>query len=811
VTAIVEGVRHDGGSGDKAIPLWRLFFIGLIMTTALTSCDRDHAEEGALPVIQPEGFRVSPETGEPRWVVNPERPGPDIPPVGRSLFDYLVTTMQGREKVYDVPFPFTALLERIEQELESADHRSPLKRVLIPLNRSLQRNAAKPEPFKYPRAVVGVDSEPPMRAGLSGMLLKDRLFLGYQEKAAILEVISYNEAAGRFEFQVVRDYGPGKTPKVSYANRALCTTCHQNQAPIFSRPLWEETNANPNIAALLERQRTEFYRFPLRQGVDVPNAIDDATDRANEFAAYQLLWQEGCERTGAPRDSIRCRAELLRLLLQSRLNGSRPPLGPLPPSRRRVIPQFATYWKERWPQGLKIPNPDLPNRNPLDYVRTIPSVSGEPPLPSVGYGNSRERTMIRSIFEPSLAREPSAVWPVFTGDDDHVDRLLRGLSRFLADVDLARLDTHLFRQALRSDAPVRRYPSRCEAEVRNRGGTTDRVTLRCRRPERPNGDDERGFSMEGVLYLKGGTIVSGTIDRLSASHQDELIDLKVIGGTLAPHGRRQRGVIDVRQKGPGLHARLADAQTIKDITFQIGVVGKEPRLPGQAAVLTGTAVLSVLEDFTPVERAIEMMERATLAGESDVFTGKPFRRANTMKVLFRQLTMPPLTWCCEDAHDMPDPVSPLEKALHDRDETIEGEQLPPVFKAFHRYCAQCHHEDLAFPPNFLHGPPRQIHEQVRHCAERILFRLEMWGLPPSARQEAPMPPITALQRLNLTPEQWAGHADLALMKAYSAESLRSQGETPRSEGPAAKGYDDLRECMPPSAPTAAAASAVSRE
>lgn len=789
----------------------RLLFIGLIMAATVASCDRENADQGPLSVTGTDSHPAPLNGEEPMWVVDPALPGPDVPPVGRSLFDYLVTTVHGQEKIYEVPFPFTALLQRIEQQVEPLDHRSPLKRVLIPLNRSLQRNAAKPEPFKYPRAVVGIDSEPPMRPGFSGMLLKDRLFLGYQEKAAILEVISYNEAAGRFEFQVVRNYGPGKTPTVSYANRALCTTCHHNQAPIFSRPLWEETNANPNIAGLLERQQTDFYRFPLRQGVDVPNAIDDATDQANEFSAYQLLWQEGCERAGAPRDSIHCRADVFRFLLQSRLSGSRPTLHPLSPSRHRFIQRFATYWQERWPRGLKIPNPDLPNRNPLDYVRRMSSRDGELPIPSVGYGTSRERTMLRSIFEPSLAREPLAVWSVSHGDYGAVDRFLRGLSRFLADVDVARLDTHLFQQALRSGAPLRRYRSRCEAESRDRSGATDRVTLRCRRPERPTGDEDQGFSMEGVLYLKGRTVVSGTIDRLTTGHQDELVDLKVVGGTFAVNGRRQRGVIDVRQKGTGLHARLADGHAIRDITFQVGVAGKEPRLSGQAAGLAGTAVLTVLDDYTPAERAIEVMEQATLAGESDVFTGKPFRRASTMKALFGQLTMPLLTWCCEDDHNMPDPVSTMEKALHGRDETVDDETLPPVFKAFHRYCAQCHHEDLAFPPNFLHGPPQQIKEQVRHCAERILFRLEMWGLAPSVRQEAPMPPITALQRLNLTPEQWAGHADLALMKSYSAESLQSQGGTPRLEGLATRGYDDLRECLPPSVPAAATDPGVSRE
>ena len=69
---------------------------------------------------------------------------------------------------------------------------------------------------------------------------------------------------------------------------------------------------------------------------------------------------------------------------------------------------------------------------------------------------------------------------------------------------------------------------------------------------------------------------------------------------------------------------------------------------------------------------------------------------------------------------------------------------------------------------------------------------------PSARLEAPMPPVTALQRLHLSPEQWAGHPDLAVLKSYTADLLASQSRKPaRLEDLAAKGYDNLRACSPP--------------
>ena len=118
-----------------------------------------------------------------------------------------------------------------------------------------------------------------------------------QEKSAILEIISYNEDAGRFEFQLVKDYRAGGKPRVIYANRTLCFACHQNGSPIFSRALWDETNANPQVAALLLASGRRFYGIAPERGIDIPYAIDNATERANCFALTQHLGREGCGAT----------------------------------------------------------------------------------------------------------------------------------------------------------------------------------------------------------------------------------------------------------------------------------------------------------------------------------------------------------------------------------------------------------------------------------------------------------------------------------------------------------------------------------
>ena len=249
----------------------------------------------------------------PAWVIDPARPGDSLPPAGGSLFDALFAEPRAGGSGHRLPFPFEALLARVDAQLAGG----PLRRVLIPLGRSLQRTAAGPEAFGFPRYLAAVDAEPAPGA----LLLKDRLYIGYQEKTAVLEVISYNEAAGRFEFQLVKDYRAGGRPQVFYANRHVCFACHQNGAPIFSRALWDETNANPAIAAQLAAEGRGFHGFAVARGVDTPYAIDVGVRRANRFALTQRLWREGC---GGGELGLRCRAGLFAAALRL-ADGHAPP------------------------------------------------------------------------------------------------------------------------------------------------------------------------------------------------------------------------------------------------------------------------------------------------------------------------------------------------------------------------------------------------------------------------------------------------------------------------------------------------------
>ncbi|NOU10208.1 MAG: hypothetical protein HOO98_09355 [Nitrospira sp.] len=424
-----------------------------MMTVLVSGCDqqnRETSDSSTSPPSHTQSSTPAPAASvAPPWVIDPTAPGTNLPPVGRSLFDFLITKEVNGKKAYDIPFPFTALLTHIESHLHPKQTPLALKQLLIPVNRSLQRRASNGEYFTYPRAVLAVDTETDSPLSRSGMHLKDRLFIGYHEKTGVLEVVSYNEAAGRFEFQIVSDYRTGGTPTVRYANRALCMACHQNQSPIFARPMWDETNVNPKIAALLTHQRRQYHGFPIRQGTGTLQAFDEATDRANDMSLAQLLWREGCAQTDHPKQAMTCRAELLTWILHYGLSkGSIPDW----PTTDEKPPSFLTAWRARWPQGLAIPNPDIPNRNPFRYV-AVSEFPGLSEVQATALEGREPRSVFRGPYEPTQPREPLEIWSI-PDTPQTLERVLATFVQFFTKTDLNRLEQLIHRQPNRLQQAV---------------------------------------------------------------------------------------------------------------------------------------------------------------------------------------------------------------------------------------------------------------------------------------------------------------------------------------------------------------------
>jgi len=629
---------------------------------------------------------------------NPVQADDDLPPIGRSRFDFLIGNGP-------VPFPFARLIARIEAQLQpQARGLSPLKITFIPLGRSLQRSAAAPEFFKYPRVVVAVDGA--AKPGVAP--LQDRLFLGYQEKTGILEVISYNEAAGRFEFQVVRDYRAAARPQIHYARRALCLACHQNAAPMFARPLWDETSANPAIADRLRASRRDFYGLKLT-GTDVAYFIAAAAERANLFPVWQRLWRDGC---GTGEGGARCRRDWFDAALRYALSGALPPL-----SQAENFGHLQSRWTLLWPRGLSIPNPDIPNRDPLAPV------VGEMSQPRNDLPAAfTQLAHIPAQFEPLNVRPPLETW---TGVD--LPRLAAGLASLLNAADVRALD----------DALV----------TSSRLARVQQLTLPCSITRKPGArihfacaDAQKSFN--GAWTVQTAGRASGQVHSLQFADASSAPDMALQGRSRFTAGRLKADFTAARA---GLHARLSDGRLLQGIHFS-------------ATGTQGEVTLRVRNDYAMV-RTFLLEQRANdkTIFDSGIWITALMREFKPGASLRPDEQLPPI--------QIEPPV------IH----PSSGSAVQ-----FDRHCGQCHNTGERFPPNFLHGDAAALDGQLNQCAERIYYRLSMWQLPETRRGKTPMPPLAVLSTRGLNADGWAHSAQLAGLVDDMRRRLHAQGEQPES-------------------------------
>lgn len=278
-------------------------------------------------------------------------PQTDLPPPGsRSLFDHLIANHDG------LPYPFTDLLAVIQQQRPGtmAADVAMTEGLLIPDGRSLLKAHAN---FNKPRVIVAAADNAANSTAALGPMLKGRLFLGFVEDANEIEVISYNEVAGRFEYQLVKDYCEGCVPKIVYAKRALCTTCHMNQAAIFSQRPWQETNAQASISAEIMASRgvdEPYQGTALTSSLQIADSIDNLTEISNTIVTTQRLWIDGCG------DNRACRTRLLKLALQFAVEP-----GLFNPNAPEAA-ELKTLQAQQWPaDGIVHASADLVSRDPF--------------------------------------------------------------------------------------------------------------------------------------------------------------------------------------------------------------------------------------------------------------------------------------------------------------------------------------------------------------------------------------------------------------------------------------------------------------
>ncbi|HEX4844054.1 MAG TPA: hypothetical protein VFV57_10305 [Limnobacter sp.] len=363
----------------------------------------------------------------------------DLPPEGtRSLFDHFAAQQGG------VPYPFPKLVEALTKL--NPDGQAPVL-VMLPHGRSLLKGQSD---NTRPRVLLAADFQAPNTPANLGVNMRGQLFLGFVENANEIEVLSYNEAAGRFEFQLVQDYSETGARKLVYARRAICLTCHQGGAPIFSQRPWEETNAATGTVEAMLRDRTaagldphQYLGLGTTAPLAAPERFDELTDVGNFFASTQHLWLDGCGNPAAQGDTARdCRRTMLKLALQYKAKpGEFKEEGPLVEQLRRLQTQSLGA------RTIPVAESDIPNRNPIAEQAGLKGWWRALTTQRVQLGDGAKNNEDLDAFDalPKLPREldpltPRAPKRLLTAQ--HVDGAY-GLASLLTEADIELLlQTH---------------------------------------------------------------------------------------------------------------------------------------------------------------------------------------------------------------------------------------------------------------------------------------------------------------------------------------------------------------------------------
>ena len=536
-----------------------------------------------------------------------------------SLFDQLYFNDTGPKRIHEIPYPFTALVDSLEGLLGVSVNgdKNKVSTVLIPVGRCINREAAAPEFFKYPRIVIGADTENQGSEIQNLPLLKDRLFIGYQEKAQALEVISYNKQKGRFEFQVVSNYAKDSQPVVKNVDSDQCTGCHQNQGPIFSRSPWDETDSSTDIFTMLS-ERLGNHNAP-----GIPNrsrgavAMDSSTNRANLFKIYQEFWRGACSGQSS-HDQIRCRASLFELILIQRFQERSRTLSLSQRMHQYLLPSFTKNIKAQWPDGISVLSSDIPNENPL----------------ANGY---------RAHFE--LAKElyyPRSLMTKWQPTD--LLRMVKGLGDFISVNKMRALDNRLHSLALKSNASDVTLSGGCD--IRRVGDQKSAlednqlmdISVRC---DIGTNDFEKEYYFLGNFQVNHRKIETLPVfNRLVLDTATSIMSLAHQGGEVVVQDLEWLIDLKLYDSKHHFHARLPGDGIIDGIEIRWPRTKGTSEILGLGEVVKGSANLTIVDDYTLLDSAISNLISVTESEGLDYFSDKPFRGEMMVDALIGVLNEP---------------------------------------------------------------------------------------------------------------------------------------------------------------------------
>jgi mono/diheme cytochrome c family protein len=505
------------------------------------------------------------------------------------------------------------------------------------------------------------------------------------------------------------------------------------------------------VAATLLASAQSFYGIPPDRGIDVPYAIDNASERANGFALTQLLWRAGCG--GHSAEAQGCRAGLFAAALRHALSSGQT-WTPDARFMQAVDKPLREQARRRWPGGLSAGNPDIPNRNPLQAVNGWPA-------------ESAARAALAAVparFDPLLPRSAGALWRPHA--PDALRQLVAGLAEFVADSDRRQLESALARLA---PPDAERFGVPCRIDTR----VASRWSLRC--------SATGGTLLAGTLSVPAGRASGGRLARLTLPGGTALNNLELtLLGTGTPPAR------PCRRKSTGCPPETLPPRDLLD---------RNSPQRGQCGRWLGRRRGDYWKS-APISPSCSRLSTAWPPARKPriLFGPAPFPRQSLFSALFAELGTPAAAPCCAAAEHLPPAQLEVAAVAPGQAPSSAGD---PLLRSFQPYCAACHQTAETFPPNFLQGSPAEVDARLRHCAPRLYVRLAMADIAPAQRAKTPMPPESMLPAFASDAQAWRSSPVRAALLAQVTQWLRAEtGQTPQLETLLAAGYEALRPCLP---------------
>ena len=544
----------------------------------------------------------------------------------------------GGPNKYKIPYPIESLLERLNHQLgeDINGDQNDVKKVFIPFSRCVNRYAAAPNFYESPRIVVAANSEHHGQKSPNRIHLKNRIFLGYQQSANAIEVISYNDQLGEFTFQVVTNYAEDSTPEVSRANASQCLSCHQNKGPIFPRAPWAETDFNRKIFSHLSTARTEpliddqnstgddalinsaFDHPPVNQVIFGSKAvnIDNAINQANVLTLLQTFWRQACESANT-RHQHRCLGALLELAIQYRLQET----NRLLPSSSWVgeyfLPIVQSNAKTKWPEGIAFPSSDIDSKNPLAH--SIPH-------------------FLQSAQELQNPRQTSIVWNV-----ENMFRIIQGLGEQIPLSDVKHLDQLLVKSARNVSNAGSKLTGQCtlvrtdqRRVIFDKFDQSGDIELVC---DFGQSFSSGTFSLIGDLRIQSGKVIDRPgFTKMFLDSPSIILEVAHSGGKIQQYGDGWKLHLSLLNTRHQLHGRLPDGSIVDavEIHWQGKVLDSNEYYSERESI--GTAILTLLPDPDTLHSAIEVLVNRTDRRVSSLLSGDTFQPTRLMRELFGVLS-----------------------------------------------------------------------------------------------------------------------------------------------------------------------------